>query len=87
LKGDLRDVHFAVDRRKRFHVALSLRDGRLFNWNEVRGLALVARGQSGYFPRVCSPARTYFGYYLKGRGYRFREVNLGEGPRFKGILP
>ncbi|MDQ3001042.1 MAG: hypothetical protein M3Y08_07250 [Fibrobacterota bacterium] len=87
LRGDIVETRFQVDKGGRFHLVFAASGGSsgesLYAWNRKRGLMRLAKDQERYFPMVMAAGRIYFGYYRKGSGYRFVELNLGFGPRIR----
>jgi len=83
LRGDVREVHFRRDKRRRPHVLIATAGGRLYYKCAAKALMRLADGQTAWYPRVSSAGRTHVGFYRKDMGFRFREVNQGRGRRLK----
>lgn len=71
LRGELRELAFALDRHQRYHVLLATSRGHLYYLAQGRSLQRLARGQAAYHPQVVAGRSLFLGFARPPYGYRF----------------
>ncbi len=71
-RGDIREIQFIQDKKGSFHILFSTSHSRLYYCLEDRKPQKLGDGEILFYPILLAHLDDiYFGFYKKGRGYRF----------------